>query len=95
MMSRCRSCEATMTPTETVCLACGAPVQVDTRADDYKARFRTGIKYFMFGTAALSLASLFVDTGVPFVVGISVTIVLFLVQNSAQEMLIDADDTKK
>ncbi len=83
-----------MTPAETECLNCGAPIHVDTRKDDFKARFRTGIKYFMYGSAILTLASIFVDVGVPFVMGISVTIVLFLVQNSAQEMLIDQEEKK-
>lgn len=83
-----------MTPDEKECLNCGAPIHVDTRKDDFKARFRTVIKYFMYGAAILTLASLFVDVGVPFVMGISVTIVLFLVLSSAQEMLIDQDEKK-
>jgi hypothetical protein len=84
MMNRCRSCEATMIPSETVCLTCGAPVEVDTRKDEFKARFRTTIKWFMFLTAGMTALSLFMDVGVPFMVNVSVTVVLFLVQNSAR-----------
>lgn len=83
-----------MTPDETVCLNCGNPLVVDTRKDDFKKRFGIVIKYFMFGAAGLTALSLFVNVGVPFIVNVSVTVVLFLVQNSAKEMMIDQEEKK-
>lgn len=83
-----------MTPDEKECLNCGAPIVVDNSKDAFKARFRTFTKYAMYGTAILTLASIFVNVGVPFVLNISVTIILFLVQNSAQEMMMDQNDKK-
>ncbi|MEO8096494.1 MAG: hypothetical protein ABI811_02250 [Acidobacteriota bacterium] len=90
-MQRCRQCEHTMTPTETVCISCGSAVQDNKPKSDAKTRFRTGIKFFMFGSAGLTLASLFVSVGPSFATCAAVTVVLFLAKSSAEEMLIDRE----
>ncbi len=80
-----------MTSTETQCVSCGQVVQDVKPKSDAKTRFRTGIKYFMFFCAGLSLISLFVDVGPSFPVCASMTFLLALIQSSAQEMLIDRE----
>ncbi len=90
-MQRCRQCEATMTATETECLNCGNKVQDNRPKSDAKTRFRTAIKYLTFGCAGLTIASLFVSVGPSFATCASVTVVLFLVLSSAEEMLIDRE----
>ena len=88
-MQRCRQCEATMTPTETECLNCGAVLEVKTAKDTAKAKFRSIIKLLAFASGAMAIASVFVDVGASFMTCMCVTIVLFLVLNSAEDMLID------
>lgn len=90
-MQRCRQCEATMTVQESECLNCGSKVQDNKPKSDARSRFRTVIKVLVFGCAALTVASLFVSVGPSFATCASVTVVLFLVLNSAEEMLIDRD----
>ena len=80
-----------MIPTETECLNCGNKVQNNRPKSDAKSRFRTTIKYLTFGCAGLTLASLFVSVGPSFPTCASVTVVLFLVLSSAQEMLMDRE----
>jgi hypothetical protein len=77
-----------MTPTETECLNCGATIEVKTAKDTAKAKFRSVIKLLMYASAAMAAASLFVNVGPSFMTCMCVTIVLFLVLNSAEEMLI-------
>lgn len=89
-MQRCRQCEATMTTHETECLNCGGKVQGKPKSDA-RSRFRTAIKLLVIACAALTVASLFVSVGPSFATCASVTVVLFLVLNSAEEMLIDRD----
>jgi hypothetical protein len=91
-MQRCRQCEATMTPTETECLNCGATIEVKTAKDEAKAKFRSVIKLLMFASAAMAAASIFVDVGPSFTTCMCVTVVLGLVLNSAEEMLIGNKD---
>ena len=90
-MQRCRQCEATMTSAELECLNCGNKIQDNRPKSDAKSRFRTAIKYATFACAALTVASLFVTVGPSFATCASVTVVLFLVLSSAQEMLIDRE----
>jgi hypothetical protein len=92
-MQRCRQCEATMTPTETECLTCGATIEVKTAKDTAKAKFRSIIKLLALVSGAMAIASLFVNVGPSFMTCLCVTIVLFLVLNSAEDMLIG--NTKK
>ncbi len=80
-----------MTQDEKECLTCGAVIEEKRSKSDAKSKFRTIIKYIMYLSAAMSLASLFVNVGVSFMTCISVTIVQFLALSSANEMLIDRD----
>ena len=80
-----------MTNAETQCLSCGQIVQDNKPKSDAKSRFRTGIKYFMFFCGGLSIVSLFVDVGPSFPVCASMTLLLGLIQSSAEEMLIDRE----
>jgi len=80
-----------MTNAETHCLSCGQIVQDTKPKSDVRTRFRTGIKYFMFFCGALSIVSLFVDVGPSFAVCASITLLLGLIQSSAEEMLIDRE----
>jgi len=80
-----------MTNAETTCLSCGGVVQDNKPKSDFKTRFRTGIKYFLFAMMGLTVVSLFVSVGPSFATCISVTIVLFLAKSSAEEMLLDRE----
>jgi hypothetical protein len=80
-----------MLPTETECISCGGVVQDNKPKSDAKSRFRTGIKYFMFACAGLSVVSLFVDVGPSFMICVSMTVLLGIIRSSAEEMLIDRE----
>lgn len=90
-MQRCRQCEATMLATETKCLNCGGVVHDEAPKSDAKSRFRTGIKYFMFLCAGLSVLSLFINVGPSFAVCASMTLLLGIILSSAEAMLIDRE----
>lgn len=80
-----------MLATETQCVNCGGVVQDNKPKSDAKSRFRTGIKYFMFACAGLSVLSLFIDVGPSFTVCASMTLLLGIIHSSAEEMLIDRE----
>ena len=94
-MQRCRQCEATMTPTELECLNCGATIEVKTAKDAAAAKFRSIIKLLAMASGIMAIASLFVNVGPSFITCLCVTIVLFLVLNSAEEMLIGSNNHGK
>lgn len=80
-----------MLATETQCVNCGGVVQDTKPKSDAKSRFRTGIKYFMFACAGLSVLALFVDVGPSFMVCACMTLLLGIIRSSAEEMLIDRE----
>lgn len=80
-----------MLATETQCVNCGGVVQDNKPRSDAKSRFRTGIKYFMFACAGLSVLLLFIDVGPSFIICASMTLPLGIIHSSAEEMLIDRE----
>jgi hypothetical protein len=90
-MQRCRTCEATMTPTELTCISCGTPVPPDKPKFDARARLFGFIKYFMFACAAMTVLSLFMNVGPSFMTCAIMTLVLGLVRSSADEMMVDQE----
>ena len=93
MMQRCATCEASMTKDEKECLACGSSV-VEPPKSDFSTRGRAFIKYFFYFSAALTLLSLLTPYGPPLLTSLCVTIVLFLVRSSWNEMLVDRSEKK-
>jgi len=89
-MQRCRVCEAAMTMEEKECLACGTAVPEPPKSD-FRTRGRTFVKYFFLFSAVWTLISLFTPYGGSFMGSMCVTIVLFLVRSSWNEMLLDRD----
>jgi hypothetical protein len=85
-MNRCVQCNATMTKTETVCLGCGAEIEVTTGTDRFGGGFRTVIKILFFASAILTIASLFFDATPPFSRCAITTLVLLVVMSSANQM---------
>ena len=92
-MQRCRVCEASMTQDEKTCLACGASV-VEAPKSDFSTKGRMIIKYFFLFSAALTVISLLTPWGPPLMTSFCVTVVLFLVRSSWNEMLVDRDEKK-
>lgn len=93
-MQRCKTCEATMTKEERVCLICGAS-QVEPPKSDFRTRGRTLIKWFSLFSAALTVVSLLTPWGGSSVTWLCVTMVLFLVRSSWNEMVADREDRGK
>jgi hypothetical protein len=93
-MQRCKTCEATIRKDEKQCLVCGA-AQVEPPKSDFSTRGRVLIKWFFLFSAALTLISLLTPWGGSFITWLCVTIVLFLVRSSWNEMLVDREDRSK
>lgn len=90
-MQRCLQCEATLTPQETVCPSCGALAKPNVEKTGIKYRFRTAVKIFFLISAAMTVVALLTPWGPPFATCIAVTLVLFLVKNSLDEMVIGGE----
>ena len=89
-MQRCRVCEASMTKDEKECLSCGSAVAEPPKSD-FSTRGRAIVKYFFLFSAVLTVISLLTPWGPPFMTSLCVTIVLFLVRSSWNEMLVDRE----
>ena len=88
MMVRCQSCESTVITGETTCYACGAELRkTETVGIKISKRFALATKVAFLASAALTIASLFVDFTPSFVKCITTTLVLLFVNSSAQQML--------
>ena len=85
-MEKCLDCNSTLKKGEKACYACGAQVPVVNPKASLNQRFALVIKIVMYASAALTVASLFV-TGLSFMKSSAVTLVLFIVKSSADEML--------
>jgi hypothetical protein len=85
-MNRCRECNSVMTKTETVCLSCGSELEKKTGADHFGNGFIRLLSIMFFGSAALTIASLFFDATPPFSRCLICTLVLLVVRSSASQM---------
>ncbi len=87
-MNRCLDCQATLKRDEEVCYACG---KVVLRGDDsrvvFAKRFSAGLNVLFIFCAAVTVASLFMDSTPPFVDCAAVTGIIGLVRSSATQML--------
>lgn len=87
MLTRCLDCNATLTKAETLCFTCGAAVPRELPGSILGRRFTKLITYSFFGSAVLTLVSLFVDFTPSFTKCLATTLVLLLVKSSADQMV--------
>ncbi len=85
LLRRCRDCNSTLTNTETLCFTCGAAVPREL-GSMLGRRFTKLITYSFFGSAVLTVASLFFDFTPSFIKCLASTLVLLLVKSSADQM---------
>lgn len=86
-MTRCRDCDTVLTPAETECISCGAPVVAKESAKSiFGQRFTGCIKMMFFASAGLTVASLFFDATPSFTKCVTCTLVLAIVKSSAEQM---------
>jgi hypothetical protein len=89
-MTRCRDCNATLTKTETVCIACGSPVPTVTARSVYSQRFATFVKIAFFVSLGLTVAALLLPSS-PYTPSFAkcavATVILHFVRNSADQMM--------
>lgn len=85
-MTRCASCNGTLSKDETSCFLCGTPVPVEHAKASLQERFRTAVKVAFIGSSALTVASLFVPYTPSFIKCMVMTLVLLLVKSSADQM---------
>jgi hypothetical protein len=87
MLDRCLDCNSSLKKEETACFACGAPVKRESSRTTFGKRFATVLKFAFFGSAILTVASLFFDATPSFWKCITATLVLLLAKSSADQML--------
>jgi hypothetical protein len=86
-MNKCVNCNGSLRSDEAACYICGTVVPVETSAAVMKQRFRAGVKFGFYGSAVLTVASLFVSDYTPsFVKCLTATVILLLVKSSADQM---------
>src|SRR5947209_4481377 len=86
IMSRCTQCNGSLKKGETTCFVCGSAVPEEHPKTPFRERLRTMIKIAFFGSALLTIASLFTDLGPSFVKCFGATVILLFVKNSADQM---------
>jgi hypothetical protein len=87
MLDRCLDCNSSLKKDEAVCFACGAPVKRESGRTAFGKRFATVLKFALFASAMLTVASLFFDATPSFWKCITATLVLLLAKSSADQML--------
>lgn len=85
-MEKCRDCNSILKKEETVCYACGAPVKRKDEGAGFAGYLLKTINFMLFGSAALTAASLFFSFTPPFTKCAVVTLVLGIVKSSAGQM---------
>src|ERR1017187_4984829 len=86
-MMKCVNCNGSLQKDETTCYVCGTAVPVQTNQVTLRERFRSGVKIAFYGSAILTVASIFVSDYTPsFVKCLTSTIILLLVKSSADQM---------
>ena len=80
-----------MTPDESHCLNCGSSATREDPRLNLRLRCRAGVKWMLIVSALMTVVSLVTSYGPPFITSCAVTVVLFLVKTSADEMLFDHD----
>lgn len=88
MLIRCRDCNSSVKEGETRCYACGSQIKSDDGAKAaFAKKFATIIKLAFFGSAALTIASLFFEFTPSFMKCLTTTLILLFVKSSADAML--------
>jgi hypothetical protein len=86
-MMKCANCNGSLRNDEAVCFVCGTAVPVVTNKVALRERFRTGVKLGFYGSAGLTVLSLFLSDYTPsFVKCLTSTVILLLVKSSADQM---------
>ncbi len=85
-MQRCVSCSGTLRNDETSCFICGTPVPPAVKKTTLADRFRTFTKVAFLLSSALTVASLFFSFTPSFTKCVVATLVLSLVNRSAEQM---------
>ena len=86
-LDRCRDCNSTLKPEETVCWACGSAVEPKQVPLSLNKSFSSFINFLFIVSLIMTVASLFTNMMPPFMRCATVTAVLFLVKSSATQML--------
>lgn len=87
-MQKCRDCNFTIKTGEVACYNCGAPVQiVDTPQTLFVKRFVSFLNVAFFGSAILTVVSLFTDFTPPFMRCLMLTLILLVIRSSATQMM--------
>lgn len=86
-MNKCVNCNGSLRSNEVTCYVCGTAVPVVSKATAMKERFCSGVKFAFYGSAALTVASLFLSDYTPsFVKCLVATVILHFVKSSADQM---------
>jgi hypothetical protein len=86
-MNKCVNCNGSLQKEETTCFVCGSAVPVETNKVALRERFRSAVKLAFYGSAVLTVASLFLSDYTPsFVKCLISTVILLLVKSSADQM---------
>ena len=88
MLIRCRDCNSTIKPGEARCYACNAiaPEDAMLTKGSFGRKFAAGISLMFFASAALTVASLFLEDTPSFMKCLTTTLVLLFVKSSANQM---------
>ncbi len=86
-MEKCRDCNSILKKEETVCYACGSPVERKDGKLGFAGYLLKTVTFMMYGSAALTAASLFVSFTPPFAKCGIATLILGIVKSSADQMV--------
>jgi len=86
-MEKCRDCNSILTKQETVCFACGAPVQRKEEGPGFAGYMVRITTVMLVTSAALTLASLFFSFTPPFAKCGFATLIIGIVKSSASQMV--------
>ena len=87
MMERCRDCNATLKPEETVCFTCGSNRKGKGDKPSLIGRCALLVKILFILSAIMTVASLFLEAAPSFTKCMATTIILLFVDRSAGQMV--------
>jgi hypothetical protein len=87
MMDRCRDCNSTLKPDETVCFTCGSMRQMKSPGASALQRFAVAVKIGFIASGVLTVVSLFWDATPSFLKCLATTMILLFVNRSAEQMI--------
>lgn len=86
-MEKCRDCNATLKKEEKVCWSCGSAVKREEDGPALPGYLLKAATFMMYGSAAFTVASLFVSFTPGFLKCAITTLVLGIVRSSASQMV--------